>query len=544
MLQNRGPRTCLFVYSNQEEIPMTHPVMIGPIYSVRDFDAQGDGAALDTAAIQAAIDACTAQSGGVVLFPAGTYLTGTIQLKENVTLHFEPEAVLLGSTRLEDYVLAGQSPGSNPVLGLIVASDCRNIGLSGRGAVDGQGRAFPCGTEGFNAEDEDKAPAAEAKPRPFMLVFRNCQGVLLRDVTLKNAACYCGLLEDCRELRIDGVMVDNRQNQNTDGFHLVACENVFISNCHMDCGDDAFPLSKSAQNVVITNCVITSRWAAFRMGPYSTGVFKNITVSNCVIHNTYGCAVKLQMVEGGVLEDLLFDNLAIEHTTGPVSIRLGGYLGWKMERKESLPIGRFRNVRFSNIRATVADNSYPLPHEVVRMPGEVRSCINICGVPGHPVEGIAFSNVHITFPGGGTAEEAARRDVPELRDHYPEYHMYGTLPAYGLYARHASGLLLENITFDLASADLRPALVCDDVQDLELAGFRAQGSPGAESLVRLRDTRGAFIHGSRPLNEVETFLRVECPTSGEILLSGNDLRKAQKTVKVANGAGEGTVSVT
>ncbi len=498
--------------------------------SVRAHGAVGDGKTLETAAIQSAIDACTRAGGGTVLFPAGKYLTGTIRIQDNVTLYFEPEARLLGSTNLADYGLTGQSPGNNPVLALIVADDVRRIGLAGRGTVDGQGWAFPCGTEGFNAEDEDKAPAGEAKPRPFLMVLRNCQGILLRDLTLANSACYAGLLEDCRELHIDGVWVDSRKNQNTDGFHLVGCENVFISNCHMDCGDDAFPLSRSARNVVITNCVITTRWAAFRMGPNSTGVFKNITVSNCVIHHTYGAAIKLQMVEGGLLENVLFDNLSIEHTTGPISIRLAGYLGWKLERKESLPTGKFRNVRFNNIRATVADNSYPLPHEVVRMPGEVRSCINITGLPDHPVEGITFSNVHITFPGGGTAEEASRLDVPEMKDHYPEYHMFGTLPAYAMYVRHARGITLHDVTFDLASDDLRPALVADDVQDLELDGFRAQGSPGASSLIRLCASRGVYIHGSRPLNDVETFISVEGDCRGEILLEGNDLRRAQHMI--------------
>ena len=513
------------------------------VYSVRDFGAKGDGITLDTTAIQAAIDRCTELGGGTVYFPVGTYLTGTIQLKDNVTLLFAPQGKLLGSTRLEDYRLEGESPGKNPVLALIVARNAHNIGLAGRGAVDGQGWAFPCGTEGFNAEDEDKAPSAEAKPRPFLIVFTNCQGIILRDLTLMNAACYTALIEEGRDLRIEGVRIDSRKNQNTDGFHLVACEDVFISNCHIDCGDDAFPLSKSAKNVVITNCVISTRWAAFRMGPWSTGVFKNITVSNCVVHHTYGCAIKLQMVEGGVLEDVLFDNLSIEHTTGPISIRLGGYLGWKLERKESLPIGKFRNVMFSNIRATVADNSYPLPHEVVRMPGEVRSCIHITGVPGHPVEGITFTNLHVTFPGGGTAEEAARTNVPELRDHYPEYHMFGTLPAYALYARHAREITLKNVTFDLASDDLRPAIVCDDVQNLELDGCRLAGSQEAESLIRLQETRGVFIHGSRPLNQVETFLRVEGVESDEILLDGNDLRKTRRVVDFATDVDERTVSI-
>ncbi|MGC9349771.1 MAG: glycoside hydrolase family 28 protein, partial [Anaerolineae bacterium] len=505
--------------------------------------ARGDGKAMDTEAIQKAIDICSADGGGTVFFPKGTYHTGTIVLKDNVTLYFAADAVLLGSKDIEDYTVTHKRASSVQMHTLIFARDAHHIGLAGPGKVDGQGWAFPCGTEGFNAEDESKAPRGKSYPRPRILDFHNCQHVNITELTLSNAASWMARIEDCREIHIEGVTVDNRQNQNTDGFHLVGCEDVLIANCDLDCGDDVFPLSRSARNVVITNCVMSSRWAAFRMGPSSTGVFKNIAVSNCVIYNTYGAGIKLQMVEGGVMEDIVFDNLVMENTTGPISIRLAGYLGWKLEREESLPTGKFRNVLFSNIRASVPENSAPLSHEVVQMPGELRSCINITGLPGHPVEGVTFSNVHITFHGGGTAEEAARRDVPEMKDHYPEYHMFGTLPAYALYVRHARGLTLNNVRFELENPDLRPAMVCDDVEDLELADVRAQGDESAESLLRFQGVRGAFIHGCRPLTKVASFLRVEGEDNDAILLSGNDLRKAARDFETADGAADSAVEV-
>jgi hypothetical protein len=285
---------------------------------------------------------------------------------------------------------------------------------------------------------------------------------------------------------------------------------------------------------VITNCVVSTRWAAFRVGPEATGVFRDITVSNCVVYDTYGCGIKMQEVEGGVMENILFDNLVMNNVTGPISVRLGGYLGWKKERKESLPIGVLRNVQFNNIRAVVADNAYPLPHEVPAWPGEMKSCINITGVEGYFVEGISLNNVHVTFPGGGTAADAAV-NVPELRDHYPEYHMFGVLPAYGLYARHARGLALNNVTFDTASPDLRPALVCDDVEDLELAQLRAAATPGAGCVARLNNTRRVFAHGCRALNPVEAFIQVEDSAGGEIHLAGNDLRMAGEEIAAVSG---------
>jgi len=148
------------------------------------------------------------------------------------------------------------------------------------------------------------------------------------------------------------------------------------------------------------------------------------------------------------MENISFDNLVMNHVTGPISLRLGGYLGLRNERKESLPIGILRNIRFSNIQATVSDNAYPLPTKFRPSPARRNHASIFTGVPGYWVENIVLSGVHITFPGGGGREDA-RRSVPELRDHYPEYHMFGTLPAYGIYVRHAKGLTLENVTLEL-----------------------------------------------------------------------------------------------
>jgi hypothetical protein len=500
------------------------------LFSVREYGAAGDGLQMDTSAIQAAVDACTQAGGGTVLLSAGDYLSGTIILKDNVDLHLAGNARLLGSPDLADYpplegaVFEGRC--------LVHAKNARNISLSGNGVIDGQGSAFPCGAEGFNFEDESAAPDAKTYIRPLLVYFSHCQGVAIRDLTLQHSASWCCHIERCKSVQLNGAHIFNRANQNNDGFDLTDCEDVFAANCKIDCGDDAFALKEGGRNIVITNCVISTRWAAFRVGPEALGVFREIAVSNCVVYNTYGAAIKMQEVEGGVMENILFDNIVMENVTGPISIRLGGYLGWKNERKESLPIGIFRNVQFSNIRARVADNAYPLPHEVPAFPGERKSCININGVPGFYVENVTLSNIHVTFPGGGTLEDA-HIDVPELRDHYPEYHMFGTLPAYGLYARHARGLVLNNIHFDYAGKEMRAALVCDDVQDLEVSGLRAAIDPEAECVVRLKDACGAFLHGCRPVGTAKGFLQVEGLRSSAIHLSGNDLQLAARAVTLS-----------
>jgi hypothetical protein len=513
--------------------------------SVRDYGATGDGITLDSRAIQSAIDACTNAGGGTVDLPAGNYLTGTITLKDNVTLHVGPNARLLGSTSLADYPNLGRVDEVMPYgleyldYCLINACGAHHIALTGEGCVDGQGASFPYGTENYNFEDQASAINQQSFIRPTLLRFTDCRDVTISHLTLQHAASWCCNLVKCREMRIHGIHLINRANQNNDGFDLNLCEDVMISDCHLDCGDDAIALQEGGLRIAVVNCLISTRWSAVRIGPAARGVFRDIAVSNCVIYDTYGAAIKIQEVEGGVTENISFDNLVMEHVTGPISLRLGGYLGFKGERKESLPIGTLRNIHFSNIRATVADNAYPLPQEVPAFPGEKNSCLNITGVPGFFIENVAFRGMHLTFPGGGSKEDA-RREVPELRDRYPEYHMFGTLPAYGVYLRHVKGVTFEDVTIDTTAPDLRPALVGDDVEDLELSNFRAAGG-GSAALIRLRDARQAYLHGCRPLNDVDLFLRVEGAESKDILLQANDFRRARQVCAPAEGAPVGAI---
>ena len=509
------------------------------VISIRDYGAKGDGVTLDTGAIQAAIDASTNMGGGTVYLPPGNYLSGTITLKDNVTLHVGPNARLLGSTSLADYPRLERPDGTIDYIEyleycLINAYRAHHIALTGEGCVDGQGMAFPYGVENYNFEDLALATNQHSFNRPTLLRFTDCHDVTISNLTLQHAASWCCNLEKCREMRIHGVHIFNRANQNNDGFDLTLCEDVMISDCHIDCGDDAIALKEGGLRILVTNCIISSRWAAIRIGPESLGVFRDIAISNCVIYDTYGAGIKIQEVEGGVMENISFDNLVMNHVTGPISMRLGGYLGWRHERNESLPIGILRNIRFSNIQASIADNAYPLPHEVPAFPGEKNSCLNISGIPGYFIENVTFSGLRLTFPGGGSQEDS-QSVVPELRDRYPEYHMFGTLPAYGLYLRHVKGLIFEEVTLDTATPDLRPALVGEDVEDLELSNFRAAGV-GPAALLCLRNARQVYLHGCRPLGEVALFLSVEGAGSQGILLQANDLRRAGQVCILAEGA--------
>jgi len=261
-----------------------------------------------------------------------------------------------------------------------------------------------------------------------------------------------------------------------------------------------------------------------------------VTVSNCVIYDTYGCGIKLQVSGNGSMENMTFSNIVMRNVSCPISLRFGNAHYNNETRDERYPWGSMRNMMFSNIWASVTDEDSLKAAVPDLYPGEERECISICGIPEHPIEGITISNLHVIHPGGGTKQDAANMDSDEVADVYPEYFMWGVLPAYGLYARHVNALTLDNVRFELRSQDYRPALVCDDVDDLDIDGLKAQAGRDVASLIRLRDTRNAFIRGSRALAAVPVLVSVEGERSEAITVSGNYARNCGR-LKEASGGG-------
>ncbi len=149
------------------------------------------------------------------------------------------------------------------------------------------------------------------------------------------------------------------------------------------------------------------------------------------------------------------------------------------------------------------------------------------------LEGITLQDIHVTYGGGGTAEEAAQRDVPQMAG---EYFELGTLPAYGMYARNVRGLSMQNVRFEVQTPDLRPAMVFDHVEDAAVNGFSAQGNPAAESLLRFTDSRDVLLTASRVLTPAAVFLQVEGAASQAIAIDGGDLAKAARPLTFAAGA--------
>jgi hypothetical protein len=495
------------------------------IYNVRQFGAKGDGKTLDTASFQAAIDACVKDRGGTVLVPAGEFLIGSIQLKSNVTFHLAPQARIQGSTNINDYK-EGMERGDYGSAAIIYANDAENVSVEGKGTIDGQGAAFR------GRADND---------RPFLVLFNGCRNLSMRDCFLANSAFWCTHFNGCDSVFIDGIRIRSRVNGNNDGLHFDDCRHLHISNCQVVCGDDACALFGSNGDVTITNCSFSTRWSVFRFGE---GKSENIAISNCVIYDTFGCPIKVQVGKGSRLENVLFSNLVMSNVTGPVYIGLGSpprgvqeWWNWTPNpAAQPLPGGTVRNIIFEGIRATIAPEpdlkEYPWERP---FPGETRSCINLTAVDGQFIEGVTFSNTHITYPGGGTVEEAANRRVVKTSGN--EYFQFGVLPGYALYARNVRGLTLDNVRFDLATPDHRPALVFDHVENGAVNSLSVQGNSEAESLLRFTETRELLVSACRVPTLCKAFLEVEGRGSKDIMIAGCDLSKARTPLVFSRGAG-------
>jgi Glycosyl hydrolases family 28 len=500
------------------------------VYNVRDFGANGDGTTIDTIAVQSAIDACNKDKGGTVLVPAGDFVVGTLELKSNVTLHLAAQGRLLGSANIEHYKAGKDIPPSNGNIVMISAANAENISIEGPGTIDGNGAKF------FTGKGDNTGPGQNSAQgyfqRPHLLIFHRCRNLVIKNVFLTASAYHCTRILQCSQVHLDGVRIYNRVNLNNDGFHINSSQYVHIINCDVLCQDDACALFGSNKFVTVTNCTFSTRWSVFRFGG---GEAENITISNCVIYETYGCPIKMRCGARSRFENITFSNLIMKDVTGPISIGLDSSRRGSSAGNSQPTKGIVRNIAFNGIRATVVAEGRQhkdLPWPQKFRPGETRSCIVLNGVGSDFLEQISFQDVHITYEGGGTAAEAGV-EVPKMAG---EYFEIGTPPAYGIYARNVRGLTLNNVRLDVGSPDLRPAITFENVADAALNGLSVEGTAEAESLLRFNDTRDVLLTATRVLTPAGVFLKLQGANSVGIMIDGGDLSKAAKPLAYSSGA--------
>lgn len=495
------------------------------LYYVTNFGAKGDSITLDTKSIQSAIDKCNSDGGGTVILTQGIFRSGTIYLKSNVTLHIEAGSILLGSTNIGDYTTDTHKMmyknESRMDRCLIFAKNAKSTAITGFGEINGQG--FP---ENF------------PKERPVLVRFLNCNKINLNNLSLLNPAAWTFAFLYCSDILVDGIHINSLANFNGDGLDFDGCRNVKVIDCSFNTSDDAICLQTSepdipCSNVVISNCIFHSKWAGIRIGLLSRGDIESVTVNNCVFLDIEDSGLKIQMNEGAVMKNMIFSNLVMKNVVHPVFMTHCQQRAC-VDAPEELPqMKTMKGFLFENILAE-SDS------------GGKNSVIIISGMEGNPIEDITFINIHMTNSGGGTSEDAARRKLNEftpeiLNGWWPEVSLIGTVPAYGIYARHIKGLIIKDVSFFTDTIDLRPAVVMDDVSNANLSGVQANGRGTSESVFRFQQVQEATVRSCSASMTADIFIKVEGTDSKDIFIARNNYSNAKKVFSCSREVAKHTV---
>jgi Pectate lyase superfamily protein len=467
-------------------------------FNIKQYGAKGNGRTKDTTAIQAAIDAA-GRSGGTVYFPAGNYLSGTLQLRSFVRLYLDSGATLLASTDEADfdryekleYNSYTDEESTYYRYALVRGEEVQSIALMGTGIIDGN-------------------RSKRGGPKPISL--KNCRNVSIRDLTLKNAPNYCIAMLGCDYVSIDGVTI---LNGFADGIDPDCCRFVRIANCYIESADDAICLKtsfalgdiRSTENVLVTNCILTTESQALKLGSDSCSNFKNIVFNDCSIfgqRNKWGqgpiAGIAIEAVDGGNIDGLVISNIVMDEAKTAIFIRLGN-----RGRAQKVPTpGTVQNVSISNLIAT-----------------RTSLACSITGIPGQYITDVILSNIRVSAAGGRTAEQV-NREIPEQIQQYPRSDMFGELPAYGLFCRHVKNLMLDSLHFSLVDADQRPAIVAVDADGFDLVSFRAAPPSADQPLILLHNVRQALINGARTVPGTGKFLGLQGQNTQKVHLMAND----------------------
>ncbi len=443
----------------------------------------GDGLTLNTMAIQKAIDR-VAKKGGRLVFAPGTYLTGSIILRSNVEIHLEEGAVLFGSSNPDDYLpLDIDSQGDdtrhdNSRLALILAHQANNIALTGKGTIDGNGLQLALNIDSLHHAGVKIDPHYNMKrhrpaetARPKLLYMAHCENVCVEGLHLRNSACWGLSFDQCRKLKLLYLDILNRAYWNNDGIDLTDCHQADIRHCRINSADDgvclkSYHVDDECRDIVISDCDIVSSASAVKFGTASWGGFRRVTIDSIRVKDTFRSAIAIESVDGAVIDSISVSHIHAVNTGNPIFIRLGHRAGRQP--------GSISHVTISDFHAEVPfgrpDEDYDLRGpEVDFFHNPFPSVIS--GIPGHRISHLTIRRADITYPGRaskGMAYVPLNRvnEIPENIDKYPEFTMFGELPAWGFFIRHAEDVILEDVNIRTEKPDYRPPYVMVDVVGL------------------------------------------------------------------------------
>lgn len=440
-----------------------------------------DGKTLCTSQLQQAIDHIAKKGKGTLVLTPGTYLSGSIFLKSGVTLKLEKDAILLGSSNPYDYKLVDvgvsgdDTRHDNACMALVMAQDAKQIAIENEGVIDGNGLQLALNADSLHHTGElvdahynvrRQRPSELVRPKLFF--FTGCDDVKIEGGEFRNSANWGLSFDQCSNMLLTGFKVYNRAYWNNDGIDITDCQHVRISKCDINSADDGICLKSyhtdsANQDIRIDSCHIISSASAVKFGTASWGGFKNIEIGNIRVKDTFRSAIAIESVDGALIDSIYVHDIHAENTGNAIFVRLGQRAGMRK--------GRIENVVIQNLYCQVP---FGKPDEAYDLRGPDLDVIHnpipssITGIPNNQIGDITLENIEIKYPGRATKGQAyiplwRVKDVPEQITKYPEFSMFGELPAYGFYLRHAKNITMRNVKMVLEESDYRPAIVADDV---------------------------------------------------------------------------------
>jgi polygalacturonase len=496
----------------------------GLVFNVRDYGATGRKADDAQAAIQKAVDACAAAGGGTVFVPPGEYSTGTIHLRSHVRVMIEAGAVVYSMKKKEAFDKDA----------LFYGEDLDGVTLEGRGTVDGQG-AYEYRPKGDFHDDFIYPNQVEMEKRGLPLVrsfpktdqfgklvlLLRCRDVRIEGLSFIDSPSWTMHLVGCERTVIDGVFIKSSLKDGVwaDGIDPDGCKDLRISNCTIETGDDAlvfysmnwFGPARPCENITVTNCRLSSASSAIKFCDGNMTAIRNVTIDNCAITNS-NRGLAFMTFDGGVVENVVISNLTIDCVRHDwfwwgdgepfhFNIKKRSEVHKNWNPKDDRPAGAIRNVKISNVIARGMGAS-------------------VCN--GHPdswLDGIAFENVKLVV------------------GHDPAAPYDKTVRA--LTFKQAKNLTLRNVEVEWGEPGYegwKNALYLEDIKGFELDGVRAHqaqtGTAAADAVIVMNRVTDGWVRDCRAAADTNVFIDVLGRGTRDIVLSGNDFRRAKKGLRV------------
>lgn len=408
-------RAALFVltFASLLVLAALPPVVIAgsasKIYDVHAFGAKGDGATLDTVAIQKAFEACGTAGGGVVKFPPGTYLSQPLTIGTRTTVEMETGATLLATTNQSDFMKVPgdwlKTTNSSEFIPFISGKKLSDVTFTGGGVIDGNGAAW-----WGEAEKARRKVSGYTLPRPNLIVIERCKNLRLENITLQNSPKFHLVPTECEDVVISNVTILAPEGAaNTDAIDPSACKNVLITKCRIDVGDDNVAIKSgkkvagrefACEDITVSDCTFL-HGHGMSIGSETAGGVHNVTVKNCSFENTEnGIRIKSDVKRGGLVENISYSDLTMSNVAPAITFTCyymnnsAGDAGRGAAPANSAPVAGekipvYRNIRVTNVKAT-----------------SLKSAGLILGLPENCISNVVFENVQISAATGLTIKNA------------------------------------------------------------------------------------------------------------------------------------------